>query len=124
MAIRTHNVFTAEMPSGLMHEFEQALWGRPHTATTRFLFRINELLVELQSQTDSLRVANEELRQENTRLRKDTSRLDWLSRAGTVSICMLHEQPGDGNMLCDSDVGSGQGKTLREAIDIAMGETK
>lgn len=55
---------------------------------------------------------------------KDAERLDWLSRAGDVGIYMLHDQPGDGDMVLDTDIGNGQGASLRAAIDAAIAASK
>jgi hypothetical protein len=49
----------------------------------------------------------------------DTQRLDWLSRAGEVSIELVIDQPHDGAFWCSTASGSGYGKTFRAAIDAA-----
>lgn len=54
---------------------------------------------------------------------RDTERLDWLARAGDVSISMLRDQPRDGEICVAHDLGHvGIGKTLREAIDDARNQ--
>lgn len=55
----------------------------------------------------------------------DSDRLNFLCRAGDVSFGVIHDAPGDGNILLHHDLGpSGEGPTLRDAIDDAMQKEK
>ena len=56
-------------------------------------------------------------------LRVDARRLDWLQRAGDVSIGMCIDMPDDGSLMVVADLGVNcVGKTIREAIDKAMSD--
>ena len=53
-------------------------------------------------------------------VQEDAARLDWLALAGPTSICLVIDQPHDGEVEVATDDITGYGKTLREAIDAAM----
>ena len=52
----------------------------------------------------------------------DTARLNWLSRQylSELSMYLIIDAPGDGNIAVHGDSQYGEGRTLRLAIDDAM----
>ncbi len=51
----------------------------------------------------------------------DTERLDWLARAGDVSISVIQDAPRDGEYCIMSDVAPiCYGETFRDAVDSAI----
>lgn len=52
----------------------------------------------------------------------DTARLDWLARQdlSELSMYLIIDAPGDGNIAVHGDSQYGEGRTLRLAIDDAM----
>jgi hypothetical protein len=52
----------------------------------------------------------------------DTARLNWLSRQylSELSMYLIMDAPGDGNIAVHGDSQYGEGRTLRLAIDDAM----